>query len=134
MTGGQYDRNFSNNNQESPSWRSNNMIEYIVKTDKNGKTHTKVKFHAPVKQFRRVEIFKFQGRFYKVLVDKNDSVYGLLRTEVTSWKDVVKGKKKFRVPDVCEEIPEPNLFNRIKGNPFKIAIGKIMTEIERESI
>ena len=134
MTGGQYDRNFSNNNQESPCWRSNSMIEYIVKTDKIGITHTKVKFHAPVKQFRRVEIFKFQGRFYKVLVDKNDSVYGLLRTEVTSWKDIVKGKKKFRVPDVCEEIPEPNLFNRIKGNPFKIAIGKIMTEIERESI
>ena len=110
------------------------MTEYIVKTQANGRTHVIVKFHAPVKNFRRVETFKYRGRFYNVHVDKNDSVYGLERTEVISWKEITKGKKKLRVPDVCEFIPEPQLLNKIKGNPFKIATEKIMTEIERESI
>lgn len=110
------------------------MVEYIKKYQANGKSHIIVKFHAPVKNFRRVETFKFRGHFFKVFIDKNDSVYGLTRSEVISWKEVTKGKRKLRVPDVCEDIPEPRILNKIKGNPYKIATERIMTEIERENI
>ena len=106
------------------------MAEYIQK----GKGLVKVKFHTQVKQFKRVEKFKHNGHFFNIYVNKNDSVYRLERTEVTSWKEITKGKKKLRVPDVCEYIPEPALLNKVKGNPFKIATERIMTEIERESI
>ena len=134
MAGGEQYRNSSNINMNLCVGRVAYMTEYIIKTQSNGKSHVIVKFHAPVKNFRRVEVFKYRGKFYNVHIDKNDSVYGLERTEVTSWKEVTKGKKKLRVPDVCEYIPEPQLLNKIKGNPFKIAVEKIMTEIERESI
>lgn len=87
-----------------------------------------------MKSFKRVETFRYQGKFYNIHVDKNDSVYNIARTEVTSWKEIVKGKRKIKVPDVCESIPETTLLNKIKGNPYKIAIEKIKTEIERESI
>ena len=110
------------------------MVDYIVKINKLGRKVTTVKFHATVKNFKRVELFKYQGRYYNVYVDKNDSVYFLEKTEVTSWKEVVKGKKKVRVPEECVTTPEPALLNKVKGNPFKIAISKITTEIERESI
>lgn len=111
------------------------MVEYIEKYDsKKNKHHIVVKFHQPAENFRRVESFRYMGRFYNIYLDKNDSVYKLERTEVTSWKEITKGKKKLRVPDVCEYIPEPALLNKVKGNPFKIATERIMTEIERESI
>lgn len=110
------------------------MVEYITKYNKKGKCVITVKLHNSVKSFKRVEIFKYQGKFYNIYVDKNDSVHNIVRTEVTSWKEIVKGKRKIKVPDVCESIPEPALLNKIKGNPYKIAIGKIMTEIERENL
>lgn len=115
------------------SWQSNIMVEYIIK-NKNGKHTTIVKFHNSVKSFKRVENFKYQGKFYNIYVDKNDSVYNIIRTEVTSWKEIVKGKRKIKVPDVYKLIPENVLLNKIKGNPYKIAIGKVMTEIERENL
>ena len=43
-------------------------------------------------------------------------------------------RRKIKVPDVCESIPETALLNKIKGNPYKIAIEKVMTEIERENL
>lgn len=110
------------------------MVEYITKYNKKGKRITIVKLHNSVKSFKRVETFKYQGKFYNIYVDKNDSVHNIVRTEVTSWKEIVKGKRKIKVPDVCESIPETTLLNKIKGNPYKIAIEKVMTEIERENL
>lgn len=110
------------------------MVEYITKYTQDGKVRITVKFHNSVKSFKRVETFKYQGKFYNIYINKNDSVYNIVRTEVTSWKEIVKGKRKIKVPDVCESIPEPKLLNRIKGNPYKIAIDKVMTEIERENL
>ena len=51
------------------------MTEYIVKTDKNGRKHIKVKFHAQVERFKRVETLKYGGNFYNVYVDKNNNVH-----------------------------------------------------------
>lgn len=111
---------------ESLSWQSTSMAEYIVKS--NGRIS--VKFHAPVKSFKRVETFKYRGHFYKIFVNKNDSVYNIVRTNVVSWKEVVKGKKKLRVPDVVENTPEPQLLNKLRGNPYQIAIERITLEID----
>ena len=61
------------------------MTEHIVKFDKYGNKHINVKFHAPVKHFKRVETFKYGGRFYKIYVNNRDCVYHIERTEVTSW-------------------------------------------------
>ena len=79
------------------------MTEYIVKTDKNGKSHIKIKFHAPVLRLKRVETLKHNGNFYNIYVNKLGNVYHFERSVVTSWKEVTKGKKKFRVPDVMEQ-------------------------------
>lgn len=132
MTGGQYDRNISNTNKESLGWQSKKMVEYITKYNKNGKKSITVKFHNTVKSFKRVELFKYQGKFYNIYIDKNDSVHNLERTEVASWKEIIKGRKKIRVPDEVTSTPEVALLNKIKGNPYKIAVEKIKTEIERE--
>lgn len=110
------------------------MVEYIEKYNRDGKKFITVKFHNTVKSFKRVETFKYQGRYYVVYVNKNDSVYNLERTEVASWKEIVKGKRKIRVPESFKTFPEPALLNKIKGNPYSIAVNKIITEIERESI
>ncbi len=109
------------------------MVEYITKHNKGGKTFITVKFHNNVKSFKRVETFKYQGQFYNIYIDKNDSVHNLKRSEVTSWKEITKGKRKIRVPDEVSEFPETKILNKIKGNPYKIAVDKIMTEIEKET-
>jgi hypothetical protein len=106
------------------------MAEYIRK----GNGRIDVKFHAPIKSFKRVETFKHRGSFYKIYVNKNDSVYNLERTNVVSWKEVVKGKKKLRVPDVVEAIPEPGLLNKVRGNSYSIAIRRITAWLEKDDI
>jgi hypothetical protein len=110
------------------------MVEYIYKHRADGKSHLVVKLHAKVKNFRRVESFKYQGHFYNIHLDKNDSVCGVEKTEVLSWKEVVKNKRKIRVPDEVQSSPEPYLLNKVKGNPYKIACDRIITEIERGRI
>lgn len=110
------------------------MVEYIEKYSRDGKRMVTVKFHNKVKNFKRVETFKYAGQFFKIYLDKNDSVYKLERSEVTSWKEIVKGKRKIRVPDTFEIIPETNLLNKIKGNPYSIAVDKLTTQIEREQL
>lgn len=134
MTGGEQYRNSPSVKLNLRAGRSANMVQYIEKYNAKGRRIITVNFHNVTKSFKRVEHFKYQGRFYLVYVDKNDSVYKLERTEVTSWKEVVKGKKKVRVPEAFTSTPETDLLNKIKGNPFSIAIEKIKTEIERESI
>jgi hypothetical protein len=110
------------------------MTEHIVKFDKYGNKHINVKFHAPVKHFKRVETFKFGGRFYKIYVNNCNCVHHIERTEVTSWKEITKNKRIIKVPDTFEVILEPKLMNKIRGNSYEVAIQRIMTEIEKENI
>lgn len=110
------------------------MTEYIVKTDKNGRKHIKVKFHAQVERFKRVETLKYVGNFYNVYVDKNNNVHNLEQSIVTSWKEVTKGKRKIRIPDVVETIPQPAIMNIVRGNTFEVAVPRIIAELEKVNI
>ena len=110
------------------------MTEYIVKTDKNGRKHIKVKFHAQVERFKRVETLKYGGNFYNVYVDKNNNVHNLEQSIVTSWKEVIKGKRKIRIPDVVETIPQPAIMNMVRGNTFEVAVPRIIAELEKVNI
>ena len=93
-----------------------------------------LKFHANIKNFKRVEIVKHKKNFFKVYVDSNDSVYDVKRCQVITWKTIEKGKRKVNVPDKVNEVRDIHLFNRIKGNPFKIAVTKIISEIEAQEL
>lgn len=105
------------------------MAELILL--KNGKCD--LKFHAPCKKFKRVEKFSYKKNFFKLFVDKNDSIYDVKRCEVTTWKTIEKGKKTINVPDRVEEKRDTYLFDKVKGNPYTIAAAKIMAEIKVNS-
>ena len=60
-------------------------------------------------------------------------MYNLESTKILSWKEVVKGKKKIRIPDAIEATPEPVLLNKIRGNSYKTAVHRIITELEKAS-
>lgn len=98
----------------------------------NGKCD--LKFHALPKNFGRVEKFNYKKNFFKFYVDKNDSVYEITRCEVITWKTVEKGKKKLNVPDEVRETRDICLFDRIKGNPFKIAVTRVAGEIDMQEL
>lgn len=117
-------------NFESPTMRSIIMAELIFLA--NGKCD--LKFHAHPKNFKRVEKFNYKKNFFKVYVDRNDSVYEITRCEVVTWKTIEKGKKKFNVPDEVRETRDAHLFDKIKGNPFKIAITKVAGEIDMQEL
>lgn len=117
-------------NFESPTMRSIIMAELIFLA--NGKCD--LKFHAHPKNFKRVEKFNYKKNFFKVYVDRNDSVYEITRCEVVTWKTIEKGKKKFNVPDEVKETRDAHLFDKIKGNPFKIAITKVAGEIDMQEL
>lgn len=106
------------------------MTELILLKD--GKCD--LKFHAPVKKFKKVDKFNYKKNFFKLFVDKNDSIYDIKRCEVVTWKTVEKGKKTINVPDRVEEKRDTCLFDKVKGNPFKIAITKIAAEIDAKEL
>lgn len=110
------------------------MTEYIIKTDKNGKSHIKVKFHVQVTRFKRVETLKYNGRFYNIRVDKNNNVCGVEQSVVKTWKEVNKGNKKIRIPDVVETIPQPAVMNVVRGNTYEVAIPRILAVLDNENI
>ena len=110
--------------------RSILMSEFIFLS--NGKCD--LKFHANIKNFKRVEIVKHSKNFFKVYVDRNNSVYDVKRCEVITWKTVERGKRKVNVPDKVNEVRDVHLFDRIKGNPFNIAVTKIISEIEAQEL
>ena len=110
------------------------MTEYIVKVDKNGKKHIKVKFHEQVQRFKRVETLKYKGSFYNVYVNKLNNVHNLEKSVVTSWKEITKGKKKVHVPDTVKIIPQPEIMNVVRGNSYEVAIPKIIAELEKLNI
>ena len=106
------------------------MAELVILS--NGKCD--LKFHQKAKDFKRVEKFNYKKNFFKILIDKNDSVYDILRCTVATWKTIEKGRKKLTVPDQIEQSRDVKLFNRIKGNPFKIAITKSAGEIDAQEL
>ncbi len=94
----------------------------------NGKRN--LKFHARPQKVSRVEKLNYKKNFFRIYIDKNDSVYDVKRCQVVTWKTINKGKGKLNVPDEVTEIRDTHLFDRIKGNPYKIAVNKIKAEIE----
>ena len=93
-----------------------------------------MKFHTTPKNFKRVERISLGKMHYKLFIDKNDSVYDVKECQVLSWKTVEKGRKKINVPDQTVETRDLYLFNKIKGNPSKIAINKVMSILEYENL
>lgn len=89
-----------------------------------------LKFHANMKNFKRIEILKYKNLFYKLYVDKNNSVYDITLSEVQSWKTIKKGKKEINVPDTTVEIRQVDFLNKFRGNPIKIAFNKMLAELE----
>lgn len=85
-------------------------------------------------EFQKGWEVQLQKNFFKVYVDRNDSVYEITRCEVVTWKTIEKGKKKFNVPDEVKETRDAHLFDKIKGNPFKIAITKVAGEIDMQEL
>lgn len=85
-----------------------------------------LKAHCGVKNFKRIELFKYKKQVFKIFVDKNDSIYDILRSEVTEWK--ISGNKK--IPSEITEERDLYFFNKIKGNPYKIGINKIKDTID----
>jgi hypothetical protein len=63
-------------------------------------------------------------------IDKNNSVWDIRECEVLNWKPVEKNGRKVNVPDQVVEKRDVELFNRVKGNPVKIALDKIIGELD----
>lgn len=89
---------------------------------------------GPVKNFKRVEKVSFGKKHYKLYVDKNDSVYDVKECQVLSWKTIEKGRKKINVPDQVIETRDLELYNIVRGNPFKIASNRVVAELEYQSL
>lgn len=89
-----------------------------------------IKFHAKPKNFKKVMKFSHGKSHYKLYIDKNDSIWDIKTCEVVSWKTIEKGTRKINVPDVVVEKRDLELFDRVKGNPTKIAIDKIVAELD----
>ena len=78
------------------------------------------------------EKLKFKKDFFNIYVDKYESVFDIKKCNVLSWKTVEKGRRKITVPDTVEETRDIYFFNKVKGNPFKIAVNRILAELEYE--
>jgi len=107
------------------------MAEYIIKRQKDGKKRVIVKFHTQTKSFRRIEVLKHNGNFYNIYIDKNDSVYNVEKSEVVSWKGIKKGNRRMLVPNECVKTSEPTIINKVRGNPYKIALVRIVRELDK---
>ena len=93
-----------------------------------------MKFHAAVKNFKRVEKVVFGKQHFKLYIDKNDSVWDVRECEVISWKTIEKGRKKVNIPDQIVEKRHLTFFNKVKCNPFKVAANKIVAELEYQQL
>ena len=78
----------------------------------------------------RVERINYQKDHFTLSVDKNGSVFDVKRCNVLSWKTIEKGHRKITVPDKVEEIRDLHFFDKVKGNPLKIAANRILAELE----
>ena len=91
---------------------------------------TEINFHGQPKNFKRVMKFSHSKWHYKLYIDKNDSIWDIRECEVLNWKPIEKNGRKVNVPDQVIEKRDVELFNRVKGNPTKIAIDKIVGELD----
>ena len=89
-----------------------------------------MKFHTIPKNFKRVMKFQHSKWHYKLYIDKNNSIWDIRECEVLNWKSVEKNGRKVNVPDQVIEKRDVELFNRVKGNPVKIALDKIIGELD----
>lgn len=84
-------------------------------------------------EFQRVEKFNYKRTFQGLRWPKRQRLRdnslrgGYMET-------IEKGKKKFNVPDEVKETRDAHLFDKIKGNPFKIAITKVAGEIDMQEL
>ena len=78
----------------------------------------------------RVERINYKKDHFTLYVDKNGSVFDVKRCNVLSWKTIEKGHRKITVPDKVEEIRDLHFFDKVKGNPLKIAANRILAELE----
>lgn len=83
-----------------------------------------------MRKFNRVEKFNYKKNFFELYIDKNDSVYDILKCDVLSFKTIEKGRKKISVPDQVLKVRDMRLFDHVKGNPTKIAVNKIIAYID----
>ena len=120
------DWNLTSINFESTLDVSSNCMAEIIEKGKS----VVMKFHAMPKKFKRVMKLSHSKWHYKLYIDKNDSIWDIRECEVLSWKTIEKGHKKVNVPDQVVEKRDVELFNRVKGNPTKVAIDKIVGELD----
>ena len=83
-----------------------------------------------MRKFNRVEKFNYKKNFFELYIDKNDSVYDILKCDVLSFKTIEKGRKKISVPDQVVKVRDMRLFDHVKSNPTKIAVNKIAAYID----
>lgn len=83
---------------------------------------------ATFKNFKRIEYLKYGGKTIELLIDKNDSVHYCYFCNILSWKKDEKGKK---IPNEIQRSFDSKLFEKIKGNPYQVAVDRAMTYIER---
>lgn len=92
--------------------------------------HCDLKFHAPVKKFKGVRKFSYKKHFFKIYVNKNDSVYDIKRCVVLTWKTINKNGSEINIPDQIEETRDAELLNKIRGNQYKTATYKVESHID----
>jgi hypothetical protein len=78
----------------------------------------------------QVEKINYKKDHFNLYADKNGSVFDVKRCNVLSWKTIEKGHRKITVPDEVEEVRDIHFFNKVKGNPLKIAANRILAELE----
>ena len=93
-----------------------------------------LKFHAKIANFKRHQRFNWGKRHFELLVDKNDSVYDILSTEVKTWKTIEQGKRKFTIRDVVHQVRATEFFDIIKGRPAALAMEKVITILDSASV
>jgi hypothetical protein len=82
----------------------------------------------------RTEKVNFGKQHYKLYIDKNDAVFDVKECQVLSWKTIEKGRKRMSIPDEVVEKRDVELFDRVKGNPAKIAVRKVLAELEYKNL
>lgn len=87
-----------------------------------------------IANFKRVKNFSYHGNYFKLYIDKNDSIYDITECTVVTWKEVVKRGRKSRVPDEISEIRSTYWYHTLKGNPTEIAIDKIRDKYDCDKL
>ena len=81
-----------------------------------------------------MEVLKYGGLFFNIYIDKNNGVHHLERSEVTAWKEIVKGKRKIRVPETCETFPEPELLNKYAEMRTRLQFNDLRLKFQKEHL